>query len=376
MPTELAESQVAFLRGKYEATRAVLDSLETPVPATNSIFSSVEDGFKNIEETRLLYERAYDQEPDAEATHELYEEYLAAIDSVASELQVLEFELVYLDLHQYQRNSTTPRRLDHASSLSSELEDTFDIDITVLPVIWDGFATDPLDENIPATGELSQIYVLILPRTQSEPEFYAPIIAHELAHAVLDRHQPLKTAFYNAVRDVQRRTRQEIDDETHFARSWRAWFDELFCDACGVLTFGPAYLSLLTRHLHHSNPYYIEKDFDRNLHPPPALRFDLVKDLSDEYFPDLMEGIRDDRIAFERHLDTLEHSRQRIYETYDYGDLRTFITQEVPEAVDHDIEALVDDISAGKNPDDRPERTHRLAANKYWLETYPPQNGG
>lgn len=372
MPTELAESQVAFLRGKFEAAREVLDTPDTPIPETNSIFSSVENGFVNIEETQRLYEQAYDQEPDAEATHELYEEYLAAIDSVASELQVLEIELVYLDLHQYQRNSTASDRLDHASSLSSELEDTFGIDITVLPVIWDGFAIDPLDDNIPATGELSQIYVLILPRTQSEPELYAPILAHELAHAVLDRQQSLKTDFYNVVRDVQRRTRQEIDDETHFARSWRAWFEELFCDACGVLTFGPAYLSSLARHLHHSNPYYIEKDVDRDLHPPPALRFDLVMNLSNEFFPQLMEGIRDDQIAFERHLNALEHSQPRIYDTYDYRDLRTFITQEVPEAVEHDLEGLVDDISAGVTPGDRPERAHRLAANQYWLDTYPP----
>lgn len=372
MPTELAESHVAFLRGKFEAAREVLNTLDTRIPATDSIHSSVEDGFDNIEKTRFLYERAYDQEPDAEATHELYEEYLGAIDTVALELQVLEVELVYLDLHQYQRHSATSDRLDHASSLSSELADTFGMDITVLPVIWDGFAIDPLDENLPATGDLSQIYVLILPRTQSDPEFYAPIIAHELAHAVLDRQEDLKGDFYNVLRDVQRRTRQEIDDETHFARSWRTWFEELFCDACGVLTFGPAYLSSLARHLYHPNPYYIESNADRDLHPPPALRFDLVMDLSDELFPDLLDGIRDDRIAFERHLDALEHSRPRIYDTYDYGELRTFITQEVPAVVDHDLEALVDDITNGVTPDDRPERSHRLAANQYWLDTYPP----
>lgn len=372
MPTELADFQVSFLRDKYEAAREVLDTVDTPIPATDSIFSSVEDGFDKIEENRSLYERAYDQEPAAEATHELYEEYLGAIDTVAAELQVLEIELVYLDLHQYQCNSNISSRLNHAMDLSSELETTVGLDITVLPVIWDGFEIPPLDENIPATGELSQIYVLILPRTQSNPVLYAPIIGHELAHAVFDRQQALKTEFYNVVRDVQSRTRHEIDDETHFARSWRTWFEELFCDACGVLTFGPAYLSSLARHLHHSNPYYIEKDGDRDLHPPPALRFDLVMDLGGEFFPDLMEGIRDDRIAFERHLDALEHSRPRIYDTYDYDELRDFINLEVPDVVDHDLEALVEDITAGVNPDDRPERAHRLAANQYWLETYPP----
>lgn len=372
MPTELADSQIAFLRGKFEAAREVLDTLDTRIPVAESIYSSVEDGFDNIEETRLLYNRAYNQEPDAEATHELYEEYLGAIDTVALELQVLETELVYLDLHQYQRRSDTSGRLDHASSISSELEDAFGIDITVLPVIWNGFAIDPLDENIPATGDLSQIYALILPRTQSDPEVYAPIFAHEIAHAVLDRHDDLRTDFNTVVREVQGRTRQEIDDEAQFARSWRAWFEELFCDACGVLTFGPSYLASLVRHLHHSNPYYIEEDPDGDLHPPPALRFDLVMELSDEFFPDLLDGIRDDRIAFERHLDALEHSRPRIYDTYDYGELRTFITQEVPATVDHDLETLVDDIEDGVTPDNRPERSHRLAANQYWLDTYPP----
>jgi hypothetical protein len=97
-----------------------------------------------------------------------------------------------------------------------------------------------------------------------------------------------------------------------------------------------------------------------------------MMDLSEDVFPELMDGIRDDCIAFERHLDALEHSRPRIYETYDYGDLRTFITQEVPAAVNHDIEALVDDISDGVSPEERPERAHRLAANQYWMETYSP----
>ncbi|ERG99065.1 MAG: hypothetical protein J07HQX50_00207 [Haloquadratum sp. J07HQX50] len=180
MPTELAESQVAFLRGKFGAAREVLDTLDTRIPATDSMHSSVEEGFDNIEETRFLYERAYHKEPDAEATHELYEEYLEAIDTVALELQVLEVKLVYLDLHQCQPHSATSGRPDRASSLSSELADAFGMDVIVFPVIWDGFAIDPLDKSFPATGDLSQIYVFILSRTQSDPEFYVYIIPHSL----------------------------------------------------------------------------------------------------------------------------------------------------------------------------------------------------
>lgn len=371
MPTELAESQIAFLRGKLEAARDVVDTVDTPIPKAESIFNSVEEGFAQVQENRILYEKAYDQEPDADATHELYEQYLSAIGSVASELQVLEIELIYLDLYQYQIHSSESDRLAHLRDLSSEIQEVFDINITTLPVIWDDFTIAPIDENIPATGELSQIYALVLPRTQSDPELYAPIIGHEIAHVVLDRQEDLKMRFYNIVSEVQRQTRQDIDDKTHFARSWRDWFVELFCDTCGVLAFGPAYLSALVWYLHRSNPYYIEKSLNRDLHPPDALRFDVVIELCEEMFPDLMNGIRDDRIAFERHLNALEHSRPRIYETYDYDELRNFVIREVPDVVEHDLEALVDDITAGVDPDERPERSLRLATNRYWLESYP-----
>ena len=372
MPTELADSQVTFLRGKYEAAREVIEGLETSIPETNSIFNSVEDGFNQIEENRRLYETAYDQEPDAEATHELYEEYLGAIGTVASELQVLEIELVYLDLNQYQRTSGPSEYFEHASSLSTELKNAFDIDITTFPVIWDGFAIEPLDKNLPTEGELSQIYVLIFPRTQIKPELYAPILAHEIAHAVFDRQQDLRGEFNTIVRETQQRRRRELDDDAHFARSWRMWFEELFCDACGVLAFGPAYLSALSWYLQDSNPYYIEEIVGEDLHPPAALRFDLVTELADELFPDLNDGVRDDRIAFERHLHALEHARPRIYDTYDYGELRSFIIREVPKAVTHDLDSLIEDIRSSVEPDECPERAHRLATNQYWLESYPP----
>lgn len=372
MPTELAESHVAFLRGKFEAAQRVVHDVGTPIPEADSIFTSVERGFEHIQENRRLYEQAYDQEPDGDSTNEFYEQYLTAIDNVATELQALEIQLVYFDLYQHQSGSVDSERLEVLGELSSELQSVFGIDITTLPVVWDEFSIIPLDEHLPSTGDISQIYALVLPRMQIQPELYAPIVGHEIAHAVIDRQENLQTQFYNLVSDVQRQTRKEFDDKAHFARSWRDWFIELFCDTCGVLSFGPAYLSSLAWYLHRPNPYHIEKIQTDQFHPPDALRFDLVLELCEMYFPDLLSGVRDDQIAFERHLDALKHNRPRNYEIYDYDEFRDFITLEVPEAVDQDLEALVDDISAGVSPENRPERAHRLAANRYWLEAYPP----
>jgi hypothetical protein len=372
LPTELAEAKVASLQGKFKAVRDVVEALETPVPAKTSIYSSVEDGFEEIENTRQLYESAFDQNPGAEATQELYEAYLGSIDAVARTLEMLELEIIYFDLYQNQRKVDGPERQDHAVSLSSELKAAFGIDITVFPVIWHEFAIEPIDENIPETGDLSQIYALILPRTQRDTGFYAPIVGHEIGHAVLDRHDELRTEFNTLIRKVQTRTRPQTDEDTDFGRLWRRWFKEFFCDTCGVLSFGPAYLSALVRYLYHPDPYRIETANDRELHPPPEMRFTLVVALAEELFPQLLEAVHDDRTSFERHLDALDSNRPRDYQTYAYDELLDFFKIDVPETVDNDMDGLVDDIIAGVSPADRPERSHRLAANQYWLERYPP----
>ena len=203
MLTELAESQVAFLRGKFEAVQRVAHDVDTAIPEANSIFTSVERGFEQIQENCRLYEQAYNQEPDGDSTNEFYGQYLTAIDNVATELQALEVQLVYLDLYQHQIGSVDSERLEDLGGLSSELQSVYGIDITTLPVVWDEFSIVPLDEHLPSTGDLSQIYALVLPRMQSQPELYAPIVGHEIAHAVIDRQENLRTEFYNLVRSCE-----------------------------------------------------------------------------------------------------------------------------------------------------------------------------
>lgn len=379
MPTELAKTQVEFLAGKFDAARTVVEEFEPTIRQAETILQAVEGGLEQVHQNRRLYERAHEQAPDSETALELYEEYLGSIANVAFDLQVLETQLVYLDLHQYQRTLPMSDRLEHAQSLSDELKEAFGISVTTIPMIWNGFAIDPLDYRIRATGEMSHIYAVILPRTQSEPMRYAPFIGHELGHAVLDRHEDLEGEFYGEIRDVRDRTRagldqdpdNEVEDEDHFVMSWRAWFEELFCDTCGVLTFGPSYLSALVWHLFDSNPYYIERDPDYDMHPPPALRFKLITELIDELFPELADSVSDYRTAFESHLDALHEARPPDYNAYDYDELRRFVLYEVPRRITHDLDELIADIKEGTQPEDSSKRAHRLAANEYWLEEFP-----
>lgn len=380
MPPELAKAQVEFLEGKFDAARTVVENFDPTIPQAETILQAVEGGLDQVHQNRRLYDNAREQAPASETALELYEEYLGAIGKVAFDLQVLETQLVYLDLHQYQQTLSVSDRLEHAQSLSDELKTAFGINVTTIPVVWNGFAIDPLDYRIRATGDMSHIYAVILPRTQSEPLRYAPFIGHELGHAVLDRHEDLETEFYGEIREVRNRTRSgldhdhenEVEDEDHFVTSWRAWFEELFCDTCGVLTFGPSYLGALVWHLFDSNPFYIERDPDYDMHPPPALRFKLVTELIEELFPELGDSVRGYRTAFESHLDALEGERPSDYNAYDYDELRRFVLYEVPGTITHDLDDLIADIQDGTQPGGSSLRAHRLAANKYWLDSFPP----
>jgi len=380
LPTELAKAQVEFLEGKFDAARTLVEKFDPTIPQAETILQAVEGGLDQVHQNRRLYDTAHEQAPESETALELYEKYLGSIGKVAFDLQVLETQLVYFDLYQYQRTLSVEDRLDHAQSLSDELTTAFGIDVTTIPVIWNGFAIDPLDYRIRATGDISHIYAVILPRTQSEPWRYAPLIGHELGHAVLDRHGDLETEFYGEVQEVRNRTRSgldhdhdnEVEDEDHFVTSWRAWFEELFCDTCGVLTFGPSYLSALVWHLFDSNPYYIERDPDYDMHPPPALRFKLVTELIEDLFPELGDSVREYRTAFEFHLDALEGERPSDYNAYDYDELRRFVLHEVPDRITHDLDDLITDIQDGMRPEDSSTRAHRLATNEYWLDSFPP----
>jgi hypothetical protein len=380
LPPELAEAQVEFLEGKFDAARTVVEQFEPTIAKGETILQAVEEGLEQVRQNRRLYATAREQAPASETTRDLYEEYLGSIEKVAFDLQVLEKQLVYLDLNQYQQTLLTSDQLDHVQSLSEELKTALDLNVTTIPVVWNGFAIDPLDYYIRATGERSHIYAVILPRTQSDSMRYSPLIGHELGHAVLDRHEDLESEFYIQIRDVEKRTQSgldhdtnnEVEDEAHFVQAWRDWFEELFCDTCGVLTFGPSYLAALVWRLFDSNPYYIERHPEDSMHPPPALRYELITELIEELFPELDGSMSEYRAMFESHLTDLRATRPSDYDAYDYDELRRFVLHEVPDRITHDLDDLIEDIQNGTPPEDSSRRVHRLATNQYWLDSFPP----
>lgn len=380
LPTELAEAQVEFLEGKFDAARTVVERSGSVLPEGETILQAVENGIDQVHQNRRLYETARDQAPNSETSLDLYEQYLSSIIDLASDLHVLEKQLVYLDLYDYQRASPVDDQLEHTQNISEELKSALDVDVTTIPVVWDGFAIDPLDYRIEATGERNYIYAVILPRTRSDPLRYSPLIGHEFGHAVLDRHEDLETEFYGEILNVRNRTRSESsrnavsgsEEEGHFVQCWEEWFEELFCDTCGLLAFGPSYLTALVWHLFGSNPYYIERDPNKDMHPPAALRYKLVTELTEKLLPNLCDSVRDYRVEFDSYLEDVERVRPSDYAAYDYDELRQFVLHEVPNRVTHDLDGLVEDIQKGTPPEDSSGRAHRLATNQYWLDSYPP----
>jgi hypothetical protein len=371
LPTALVDARVKSLRAKRDSIRDLFDHVDVDIEAKDDIFDSIADRFETVEETREDFHRSYDQAPEADVTDDLYENYIRAVDRLARELNVLETEAVYLDLYQHQNTGHRSTQLEHAAEVCEELKRVFDVDPIVIPVIRNGYAFDPIDEELPSTGGEELNYALILPR-EGDDRRYDPFLAHEMAHALLDEHPRLRSRFR---REVNERD-ETVSRDGEFGETWTNWFEEFFCDICGLLAYGPAYYCAVVRRLSRHGSFEFERGEDGDPHPPDALRVDVIRELAEREFPDLADCIRDDAIAYDRHLDALEAEKPPDYDTYDDDDLVRFLLEEVPEAIDHDLDALITDIEDGIDPADRPERRHRLEANREWLPSYPPQNGG
>lgn len=367
MPTALVDARVESLRAKQDSIRKLFDRVDVDIEAEDDIFDSIADRFEKVEETQDDFHNSYDQAPEADVTDDLYENYIRAVDRLARELNVLETEAVYLDLYRHQSSGHRSTRLEHVAEVCEELKYVFGIDPTVIPVIRNGYAFDPIDEELPSTGGGELNYALILPR-EGDDRRYDPFIAHEIAHALLDEHPRLRSRFR---REVNERDEKVSKDGT-FGETWKNWFEEFFCDICGLLAYGPAYYCAVVRRLSRYGSFEFERGEDGNPHPPDALRVEVIRELAEREFPDLTSRIHNDVIAYNHHLDALEEEKPPDYDTYDDDKLVRFLLDEVPETVNHDIDALITDIEDSVEPSDRPKRRHRLRANREWLPSYPP----
>lgn len=372
LPVELTDARLDALREKRVSIRERFDSVRLDTEVSRSIFDAVDERFDNVETDRNRFESAYSQAPEAEPTRDLYRQYLRSLDTLARQLSILESESRFLELHEHQRSDNRSSVLTRTEEVCAELRDAFGISTAVLPVIDDAYATAPLGGELNSTGKRgsSEVYILTLPR-ESTLEQYEPILMHELGHALLDDHPKLR----NEARSVAGSREDDMNDIDDLEETWEEWFEELFCDVCGVLGYGPAYVRALLRRLTMSAPFHLDTGSDAE-HPPDALRFELVCDLARREFPEYLDTLEPDLTAFERHLAAFEGHEPPEYEVYDDDRLFEFVLDRVPKAVGGDLDALLDDIEAGVDPSASPDRQHRLEANRRLLPSYPPQRGG
>lgn len=372
LPVELTDARLDSLRQKESSIRERFENVDFDTAITEPIFDSVAEGFEKLEKQRQNFESAHRQAAGTMVAEDLYRKYLHSLDKQARRLEVLEEESVYLDLHEQQQSDARRESLKRTKVVCRELRSAFDISRTILPVINDGYATTPLGGTLEATGDRddSEVYILSLPR-ESTPERYEPLLMHEIGHMLLDDHPILRGDARSLARGREDQMRG-IDD---LVATWESWFRELFCDVCGILGYGPAYVCALLRRLTMSTPFYFESGENAE-HPPDSLRFDVVHKLAEREFPDLLTVIHSDVTGFERHLNAYDDDQSEEYDVYDDDELFEFVLDRVPDAVGGDLDGLLEDVRKGVDPSDSSERQYRLEANQRLLPSYPPQNGG
>jgi len=220
--TPLVDARIESLRAKQDSIRDLFDHVDVDIEAEDDIFDSIADSFETVEETRDDFHRSYDQAPDADVTDGLYESHIRAVDRLARELYVLETEAVYLDLYGHQSSGHRSTRLEHVAEVCDELKHVFNIDPMIVPVIRNGYAFDPIDEELPSTGGKELNYALILP-AKGRPTL-RPIFGTRGGTRSVGRTSILRSRFRRKVDE-----RNEIvSRDGVFGKTWKNWFEEFF----------------------------------------------------------------------------------------------------------------------------------------------------
>lgn len=328
-----------------------------------SLFEDVEVEFEEARQRLSDLEATIDQDPTDSQLRRVYRPFVRKLDGIQGRLSDLQQALLYLETHHQQRPAYEDR-LDYVSELCNELDELFDHDVEYLPVVWDGYAAFDI--------EFREFYAVHVPRDES-PILGSPVVAHELGHAVVDHmEQTDRQPFYDRLQDFV----EEWDEKKQplVRRTWREWFKELVCDACGVLTFGPAYLLILTERLCHSDPYRLPSRSSSQVHPPDAMRFEFVDGLATEVFPDELYERTDSACDdFRGHLQYSTTAPPPEYDSWKDDELHTAVRDATRTRLDTDIAELCSNILNESDPESAPEQQLRLEVNHRWLER---QNGG
>lgn len=321
--------------------------------AFEEYFSTLQDTFGEIDSRRSDVEA----NPDNDA---LYQRYLSKVISAEADISDLELVLTHLDLYTHHRDRW-PDRIQHVEEICEELTDAFGLSVTCLPVVRENYALLPLLDD--------EFYVIYIPRGRNIVPT-TPVLAHEVAHALLDQRSSRSSEFNQRFSELRRQMDSERTEQD-FHENWTHWYRELFCDVAGFFAFGPGYVCAQLHHLLSRNPYLIQRNVgveDETLHPPDALRVNVITDLADEYLPrDLQEPLEGIRKEYAQHLRCFEESKRSFYDDWADDELVDAVISDAT-GVNTELDQLCDLIRNGTDPSDAPEFEFRLKANRYWLD--------
>ncbi len=353
MLEELANRRLARLKSQLSQLRSDLLELDSGLSTEQSetFLEPVEDTLERAKTRKAALEQASD-----DSAADFYDRYVSALDDLDLRLDNLHEIAGYIELHARQRAEDT-EMIDDITEVCSEVSRPLNISITVLPTIWRSYALLPLQEK---GGD---IYSLFAPR-HANPRQYQPLLAHELGHALIDQNGT----------DPRYDDRiWEIDEEWggergSFARYWDEWYTEFMCDACGILTFGPAYVFAISDYLHNQRPYNLLVD-----HPPNALRLQFISRLAEETFPDAaLEMTQPVMNTIDGHLNNQVHNKPDRYDSYVVEELLTLIIKISQREVDNELPRITGKVQSMEPLDEiDPEIKYRVKVNRKWV-----QNGG
>ncbi|MDH5020339.1 hypothetical protein [Halobacterium rubrum] len=328
----------------------------------DSRFTKIDEIFDDIDRRRSDVEANPDVDP-------LYQRYLSKVLSAEANIAELELVLTHLELYSNHRDHSRDR-ICHVRNICDELTDSFGLTATCLPVIRENYSLLPLLDN--------EYYVIYIPRGQDIIPT-TPILAHEVAHAILDQRsarsdqQSARSDDFTERFGELRRQMSTARAERDFYENWDYWYDELFCDVAGFFAFGPSYVCAQLHHLLTRRPYNIIRNVrveDEYLHPPEALRAEVVTTLADEYLPDeLLESLEHVRDEYTEHLERTINSKPSFYDQWVDDQLVDAVVSDA-ESVNDDLDNLCQHLLNGTDYDEAPDFEYRLKANQYWLDEY------
>lgn len=325
-----------------------------------SLKEDIEGRIENAEKQKENLSKLNEQGATKRQLRNIYSPFVNQLDAIQSRIEDAQQALLYLSLHQTQKENYA-NRLDYTQRLCEEIDGTLTVSAEYLPVVWDSYASFDI---LP-----TEFYAVHIPRDERDI-VNAPIVGHELGHFLYDeiesRQHPLLQDFRDRVQEIASEFRERR--QPRIISAWRDWFPELVCDACGTLTFGPAYLVTLTRQLHSSDPYLLPTDSVPVEHPPDALRYKFVKKIMEERMSDeILSYTASARKEFENHLTIAERYKNPDYESWIDREILSLAIEVTETHLESDIEQLCEAaIDAEVEPD--PSIEMRARANREILE--------